>query len=42
MLAFMQTDYVFLIYSGVIVVFQQRTPFPTIQHVCVPMQIGVM
>lgn len=35
----MQTDYVFLIYSGVIVVLQQRTSFPTIQHVCIHMLI---
>lgn len=37
MLAFMQADYMFLIYSGFTVVLQQRTPFPTIQHFCVSM-----
>lgn len=48
LLSFMQADYMFLIYSGVLspcasvtsgftVVVQQGTPFPTIQHVCVSM-----
>lgn len=47
MLAFMQADHMFLIYIGFTVVLQQRMPFPTVEHVCVPMlelhfQIGVI
>jgi len=36
-LAFMQADYMVLIYSGFTVIPQKKTPFPTIQRVCTSM-----